>query len=229
MLRPNNLGGVPVFYWPTIATDLQEPSYYVERIQIKNDSVFGTQVLLDFDAYQLFCIRSKPPGSEWQISTDVLTERGFGIGTNAATGNRVTIGRNGVVNANINAREIVVVGKVKGNLVANDRVDIRNEGSLTGDVIAQRMVSGAQAARTEATRVSRSLAEAVASYLTDEQPTLVRHARLAQFAADVAAQAARVGDLVYVSGCLGDAALALRAISWHAAASFSAVAKFIET
>jgi len=54
-------------------------------------------------------------------------------------GNRVTIGRNGVVNANINAREIVVVGKVKGNLLASDRVDIRNEGSLTGDVVAQRI------------------------------------------------------------------------------------------
>ncbi len=54
-------------------------------------------------------------------------------------GNRVTIGRNGVVNANINAREIVVTGKVRGNLVASDRVDIRNEGSLTGDVIAQRI------------------------------------------------------------------------------------------
>jgi len=54
-------------------------------------------------------------------------------------GNRVTVGRNGVVNANINAREIVVTGKVKGNMVASDRVDIRNEGSLTGDVIAQRI------------------------------------------------------------------------------------------
>jgi cytoskeletal protein CcmA (bactofilin family) len=54
-------------------------------------------------------------------------------------GNRVTIGRNGIVNANINAREIVVTGKVKGNLVASDRVDIRNEGSLTGDVVAQRI------------------------------------------------------------------------------------------
>ena len=54
-------------------------------------------------------------------------------------GNRVTIGRNGVVNANINAREIVVTGKVKGNLIASDRVDIRNEGSLTGDVVAQRI------------------------------------------------------------------------------------------
>lgn len=54
-------------------------------------------------------------------------------------GNRVTIGRNGVVNANITAREIVVTGKVRGNLTASDRVDIRNEGSLTGDVIAQRI------------------------------------------------------------------------------------------
>jgi cytoskeletal protein CcmA (bactofilin family) len=55
------------------------------------------------------------------------------------SGNRVTVGRNGVVAANINAREIVVLGKVKGNLVASDRVDIRNEGSLTGDVVAQRI------------------------------------------------------------------------------------------
>lgn len=54
-------------------------------------------------------------------------------------GNRVTVGRNGVVNANINAREIVCIGKVRGNLVASDRVDIRNEGSLTGDVVAQRI------------------------------------------------------------------------------------------
>jgi len=54
-------------------------------------------------------------------------------------GNRVTVGRNGVVNANISAREIVVLGKVRGNLQASDRVDIRTEGSLTGDVIAQRI------------------------------------------------------------------------------------------
>lgn len=54
-------------------------------------------------------------------------------------GNRVTVGRNGVIAANIQAREIVVLGKVRGNLVATDRVDIRNEGSLTGDVVAQRI------------------------------------------------------------------------------------------
>ena len=51
-------------------------------------------------------------------------------------GNRVTVGRNGQVAANITAREVVVLGKVRGNIQASDRVDIRSEGSLTGDVIA---------------------------------------------------------------------------------------------
>ena len=51
----------------------------------------------------------------------------------------MTIGRNGQVAANIMAREIVVLGKVRGNCHASDRVDIRSEGSLTGDVIAARI------------------------------------------------------------------------------------------
>ena len=54
-------------------------------------------------------------------------------------GNRVTVGRNGKVNASINAREIVVLGKVRGNVTASDRVDIRAEGALTGDVTAARI------------------------------------------------------------------------------------------
>jgi cytoskeletal protein CcmA (bactofilin family) len=55
------------------------------------------------------------------------------------SGNRVTIGKNGAVAANISAREIVILGKVRGNLTASDRVDIRSEGSLTGDVLTQRI------------------------------------------------------------------------------------------
>jgi cytoskeletal protein CcmA (bactofilin family) len=60
-------------------------------------------------------------------------------GTVNLPGNRVTIGRNGQVSANITAREIVVLGKVKGNVSATDRVDIRAEGSLSGDVAAARI------------------------------------------------------------------------------------------
>lgn len=54
-------------------------------------------------------------------------------------GSRVTVGRNGQVNANISAREIVVMGKVRGDVSATDRVDVRSEGSLTGDVSAIRI------------------------------------------------------------------------------------------
>jgi cytoskeletal protein CcmA (bactofilin family) len=32
-----------------------------------------------------------------------------------------------------------VLGKVRGNLTASDRVDIRSDGSLTGDVVAARI------------------------------------------------------------------------------------------
>ena len=54
-------------------------------------------------------------------------------------GNRVTVGRNGQVSASIIAREIVVLGKIRGNVTATDRVDIRAEGALTGDVAAARI------------------------------------------------------------------------------------------
>ena len=54
-------------------------------------------------------------------------------------GNRVTVGRNGQVGANVTAREVVVLGKVRGNVSASDRVDIRAEGALSGDVAAARI------------------------------------------------------------------------------------------
>ena len=60
-------------------------------------------------------------------------------GTINLTDNRVTIGRNGTVAANITAREVVIMGKVTGNIECSDRLDIRSEGSLTGDVVTQRI------------------------------------------------------------------------------------------
>ena len=60
-------------------------------------------------------------------------------GTINLPGNRVTVGRNGQVAASVTAREIVILGKVRGNVSATDRVDIRAEGALTGDVAAARI------------------------------------------------------------------------------------------
>ncbi len=60
-------------------------------------------------------------------------------GSISLPGSRVTVGMNGNVEATISAREIVVMGKVRGNVTATDRVDIRAEGGLIGDVIAARV------------------------------------------------------------------------------------------
>jgi len=52
---------------------------------------------------------------------------------------RVTVGRNGKVDASINAKEVVVMGKVNGNIECSDRVDIRSEGSVNGDISTVRI------------------------------------------------------------------------------------------
>ena len=60
-------------------------------------------------------------------------------GTVNFAGHRVTIGDNGSAAANISAREVVILGKVQGNIQSSDRLDIRSQGSLTGDVVTQRI------------------------------------------------------------------------------------------
>ena len=60
-------------------------------------------------------------------------------GTISFPDNRVTVGRNGNVAANIVAKEVVIMGKVQGNVECADRLDIRSEGLLSGDVITHRI------------------------------------------------------------------------------------------
>jgi cytoskeletal protein CcmA (bactofilin family) len=55
------------------------------------------------------------------------------------TDQRVTVGRFGSVVANIDAKEVVIMGSVRGNITCTDRLDIRSEGSLIGDVVSQRI------------------------------------------------------------------------------------------
>lgn len=52
---------------------------------------------------------------------------------------RVTVGRNGKVDASIQAKEVVVMGKVNGNIQCSDRVDIRSEGAVNGDISTVRI------------------------------------------------------------------------------------------
>jgi cytoskeletal protein CcmA (bactofilin family) len=53
---------------------------------------------------------------------------------------KLTIGPNGRVTADVDAKEIVIRGQVKGNLNGRDRVEIGKTGRATGDVITQRIL-----------------------------------------------------------------------------------------
>lgn len=71
-------------------------------------------------------------------SESVLIE-GKVEGSIALPGDRVTVGRDGRVSANIAAQDIVVLGEVLGSCNATDQLDIRCEGSLYGDVVVSRI------------------------------------------------------------------------------------------
>ncbi|HSW49000.1 MAG TPA: polymer-forming cytoskeletal protein [Bryobacteraceae bacterium] len=53
---------------------------------------------------------------------------------------RLTIGPNGKVQANIKAREVVVVGTVHGNIEATEKIDIRKDAKLVGDIRTARIM-----------------------------------------------------------------------------------------
>ena len=60
-------------------------------------------------------------------------------GSIALQGQRLTVGRSGQLNSEVHAREVVVYGKVQGNLRASDRVEIKKDGSVTGDITTSRI------------------------------------------------------------------------------------------
>jgi len=53
--------------------------------------------------------------------------------------NVLTIGPNGKIKAQIFAKAVVVLGEVTGNVTATEKVDIRDNGSVDGDLVAPRV------------------------------------------------------------------------------------------
>lgn len=60
-------------------------------------------------------------------------------GTIESMENKVTVGPNGRVQASIRAREVIILGQVQGNVETSDKVDIRKDAKLVGDIVAARI------------------------------------------------------------------------------------------
>jgi cytoskeletal protein CcmA (bactofilin family) len=54
-------------------------------------------------------------------------------------GHQLTVGSTAQLNSEIHASEVVVYGKVVGNLHARDRVDVKTDGSVIGDISTARI------------------------------------------------------------------------------------------
>jgi len=61
-------------------------------------------------------------------------------GTVEALEHKLTIGPNGTVKATIKAREVVVLGAIQGNVEATDKIEIRKDARLTGDIRTARII-----------------------------------------------------------------------------------------
>ena len=53
--------------------------------------------------------------------------------------NSLTVGPNGQIKASVEAKGIVVQGKLEGNVIATDRVDLRKSAVVSGDIVTQRI------------------------------------------------------------------------------------------
>jgi cytoskeletal protein CcmA (bactofilin family) len=68
-----------------------------------------------------------------------LTIEGHVEGTIQLKEHVLTIGPNGRIKAQVFAKAVIVLGEVQGNVTASDKVDIRDNGSVDGDIVAPRV------------------------------------------------------------------------------------------
>ena len=104
---------------PASRSDRQEASHHMER-DIVN---IGKSVV----------IKGELNGSE------DLTIEGHVEGTIQLREHVLTIGPNGRIKAQVFAKSVIVLGEVTGNVTASDKVDIRDNGSVDGDIVAPRV------------------------------------------------------------------------------------------
>ena len=60
-------------------------------------------------------------------------------GSIALKGNSLTVGPNGQVRASVEAKGVVVQGKLDGNVQASERVELRKSAVVTGDIATKRI------------------------------------------------------------------------------------------
>ena len=74
------------------------------------------------------------------VSQEDLYVDGDVEGTVELIQHKLTVGPNGRVHASIKAREVVVLGVIQGNVDASDKLEIRKDAKLVGDIKTGRII-----------------------------------------------------------------------------------------
>lgn len=97
---------------------------------VRNDAVRSSEVAT---IGKSVVVKGELSGSE-----DLIVD-GEVEGSISLRGQSLTVGPNGRVRANIEARNVIVHGRVDGDIHATDRVDLRKSASLSGDISTARI------------------------------------------------------------------------------------------
>lgn len=76
---------------------------------------------------------------------------------------QLTIGKGGRVDAEVNAKSVLIIGSVKGNVTATERLEVQASGTVEGDIRAPRLIIQEGAAVNGAIEMSQKPAAATAS------------------------------------------------------------------
>ena len=113
----------PVTPSPAVVPETSAPRAEASRRQERDVVNIGKSVI----------IKGELSGSE------DLTIEGQVEGKIELRQNVLTIGPNGKIKAQVTAKTVVVEGQVQGNITATERVDIRDNGTVDGDLLAPRV------------------------------------------------------------------------------------------
>src|SRR5438477_4374906 len=133
-VKPTPAGGTPAPAGPTQNTQSNQPfttSPAPEPVR-SSDSARGMEKG-PVNIGKSVVIKGELTGSE------DLTIEGHVEGKIELRQNVLTIGPNGKIKAQVFAKSVVILGEVTGNVTASEKVDLRDNGSVDGDIAAPRV------------------------------------------------------------------------------------------